>query len=738
MGNIQIEPKRKHTLDAAVYQSPAEEASKADERVNKKLHYYLNEGLLTELALALDAPPEEQQDILRNYVQKILRDIKPHIKSPNNVGALLNLKFSNNKEELDRQIRDLFRGVQGLDEALLKTVTQDEEVYKTYVTLARRLRKDIIRLLTDETESKKMHQLGRVYGEGGMGVVYGLEPDEHLVIKMRKWKEENQGGQEKQEVEGGIFDSEEDTKQLISASSDPNLVRYYGFFEVENVEGESGRDADLYEKLEDMKSLNESVTLSALTSSNPEIKKQSILYFLKDTFIPACQGVKALHKRDLVHRDLKPENIVTATVQGKRVVKVGDYDLMCRSGFKAEKATIMGTPNYISPEQALSDTVGPPSDIYALGKILYILFGGKKLETMPALAQAISKTPYDLKELKLPPEVEQLIEHCLQPEPRNRPTIEGLIQDIHTILAHYEEFLSKQPQQKLEEAKMKYGDFIKSQQGKRRAEATVELPRNSVMGSPANQTRIMGRQEEAQKKVTRPSVYVDSGLATAEVRGPIPVLNTQEIKSKLDNEGSVRASGEDKTVKIRLSEATIVEQPIAQKSIPLDPTLVNNVGLTQEIIAPDLRPQKQFEEAALKSQQKITPAVPAKEEPPFLEKKGLWNRVKSIFAPKAPIPTVPIAGTQAELADYRGVKYENVFHPKKFTLEEWDSLNRHIDWEMVIVQAKSLAKMTHGDPKAIAAESVIKYWQKVSGASDKKMKVARGYIEKKIVEINKA
>ncbi|MGH3144590.1 MAG: Stk1 family PASTA domain-containing Ser/Thr kinase, partial [Rubrobacter sp.] len=89
-----------------------------------------------------------------------------------------------------------------------------------------------------------------------------------------------------------------------------------------------------------------------------------------------AEALRAAHEREVVHRDIKPHNIL---ITGTGDVKVTDFGIAraASSSTMTRTGHILGTAHYISPEQAMGEPVGPASDLYSLGVVLYEMLTGE-------------------------------------------------------------------------------------------------------------------------------------------------------------------------------------------------------------------------------------------------------------------------------------------------------------------------------------------------------------------------
>ena len=102
-------------------------------------------------------------------------------------------------------------------------------------------------------------------------------------------------------------------------------------------------------------------------------------------FMQVCEGVQHAHQKAVIHRDLKPSNVLVTDVDQKPVPKIIDFGLAKATGARLSQATmyteaggVVGTPDYMSPEQADSSerNIDTRTDVYSLGVILYELLAG--------------------------------------------------------------------------------------------------------------------------------------------------------------------------------------------------------------------------------------------------------------------------------------------------------------------------------------------------------------------------
>ena len=205
------------------------------------------------------------------------------------------------------------------------------------------------------------YELIELIGEGGMGLVYQAqqqEPKRKVALKIVKL-----GMDTKQVV--ARFEAERQTLALLAH---PNIAHVFDagttetgrpYFVMEYVEGKS------ITKYCDEHSLSIEQRL--------------------ELFQQVCEGVHHAHQKGIIHRDLKPSNILVSIHGNRAVPKIIDFGIakavtppLTENTSFTEHGQLLGTPEYMSPEQAemATEDVDTRSDIYSLGVLLYELLAG--------------------------------------------------------------------------------------------------------------------------------------------------------------------------------------------------------------------------------------------------------------------------------------------------------------------------------------------------------------------------
>ena len=145
-----------------------------------------------------------------------------------------------------------------------------------------------------------------------------------------------------------------------------------------------------------------------------------------------AESLNAIHAAGVVHRDLKPSNVLLAE-DGPRVIDFG-ISRAAESTMLTQAGLVVGSPGFMSPEQATGYEVGPPSDIFSLGAVLAFAATGEGPfgtgTTAALLYRVVHGTP-DLD--RVPATIRPLIEHCLAKDPRQRPTASGLLAEVGAL-----------------------------------------------------------------------------------------------------------------------------------------------------------------------------------------------------------------------------------------------------------------------------------------------------------------
>lgn len=219
--------------------------------------------------------------------------------------------------------------------------------------------------------------------------------------------------------------------KVISSLRHPNVITMYDFGET--------KDRIVYMVLEFV----DGPTLFDLVSGRAFSPEQAL-----DVTRQIALGLQVAHDMGVIHRDLKPQNIMLFEERsGGYQVKVLDFGmakLLTRINDESiiqltREGVAVGTPRYIAPEQARGKVVGPYSDIYALGLLMYEMFSGERAVKADSIESAImahvSRDPLDLPEIDtVPKTVRPILFKMIEKNYKKRYQNGGeLIADIETL-----------------------------------------------------------------------------------------------------------------------------------------------------------------------------------------------------------------------------------------------------------------------------------------------------------------
>ncbi len=242
--------------------------------------------------------------------------------------------------------------------------------------------------------------LGKI-GEGAMGVVYkALDPQINRVLAVKTMSGDLSSEPELRER----FEREARTAGRLSHK---NLITIYDLFE------EKGRTFIAMEYLdgEELK--------SKITRAEP-ISLECKLRWMQEL----SEGLEHAHQKEIVHRDIKPGNIF---ITRKGHVKILDFGIARIASSELTKTgMVMGTPNYMSPEQVMGKRVDHRSDIFSAGAVLYELLTFRKPFTGKSyhdtFTNIVTQDPEPLQQVEpsLPRELTAIVVRALAKDPSHR------------------------------------------------------------------------------------------------------------------------------------------------------------------------------------------------------------------------------------------------------------------------------------------------------------------------------
>ena len=258
-------------------------------------------------------------------------------------------------------------------------------------------------------------------GEGGMGAVYRAEQvaiGKQIALKI---------------LRGEFARNEEFVRRfrqearLAAATNHPNVIAVYDFDQTE--------DERLFIAME---YVDGTPLTEVLRRDGPIEVSRAVAIALQ-----IAEGLAAAHKAGVIHRDVKPQNVMI--VRGRDGVKLMDFGIArLREADPGARLTrvgvLMGTPEYMAPEQIEGGDVTEQTDIYSFGVVLYELLAGRPPFAAPTpgavLAKHLRTAPVSTRTLRdgIPPALEQLVMRALEKRPELRhPSMSEVARGLREI-----------------------------------------------------------------------------------------------------------------------------------------------------------------------------------------------------------------------------------------------------------------------------------------------------------------
>ena len=254
----------------------------------------------------------------------------------------------------------------------------------------------------DSPQKLGRYEIVREVGHGAMGVVYeAIDPNIGRRVALKTIRA------------GTLGTNAEDVakrfKNEVRAAgglNHPNIVTVYDADEQNGI---------LYLAMEFL----EGATLDAVLRAQRTLKPDQAMDIVRQV----CAGLEYAHSKGVVHRDIKPGNLM---VSATGAVKITDFGIARTTDVMTMTGHVLGTPNYMSPEQVVGKTVDGRSDLFSVGVVLYEMatgerpFDGQSVTTI--MYKIVHETPVAPNKLDraIHPGLSRIIEKCLAKSPEER------------------------------------------------------------------------------------------------------------------------------------------------------------------------------------------------------------------------------------------------------------------------------------------------------------------------------
>jgi serine/threonine-protein kinase len=252
------------------------------------------------------------------------------------------------------------------------------------------------------------YEIRRSLGEGAMGIVY-LAHDQRLGrdVAIKQLSPGLMGNTE-------FLSRFRQEARALGRLIQPNIVQVFDFIETDG-------NAWIIMEYVDGETLDQRIGSAQLPLAE-----------VLDISLQIAKAMAYAHDQGVIHRDLKPANILVTT---DGAIKIMDFGVakISESSMMTQVGTIMGSPAFMSPEQASGKEIGNSTDIYALGIMMYAMLCGELPftgDTQSVIAQHLTRTPDSIahKRQDLPSALADLVTAMLMKEAGDRP------KDMHEIV----------------------------------------------------------------------------------------------------------------------------------------------------------------------------------------------------------------------------------------------------------------------------------------------------------------
>ncbi|MCO8122377.1 protein kinase [Stieleria sp. TO1_6] len=246
------------------------------------------------------------------------------------------------------------------------------------------------------------YRIGQTIGRGGMGTVFKATHEktgQQVAVKLIATQMSDEMRFRRR------FHAEIETLKMLKH---PNIVRLIGYGEEQGM---------LFYSMEYVAG----DTLQEIIRREKKLSWEAVL----DISIQVCAALKHAHDFGVIHRDLKPANLI---IQDDGTVKLVDFGISKIFGHdQTAVGSIMGTADFMSPEQASESGITPRTDLFSLGCVMYAMlcgrppFRGKNVTEVIAAVKHKEFIPLDMIDPHLPDDVVQIVAELLEKLPENRP-----------------------------------------------------------------------------------------------------------------------------------------------------------------------------------------------------------------------------------------------------------------------------------------------------------------------------